>query len=143
MISAKMIAPYGLNCALCTLALKAENPCPGCSGPNENKPEFCASLCGIVKCERRGELADWFCDRCQQYPCEDVMEKQTRYTSAYPVRESPMDNLRYIRENGMEQFLALERERWRCKDCGGTICVHDGICSKCGKAYRAEDVRSI
>lgn len=135
MLSAEMIAPCGLNCGLCSHALQEENPCPGCNGPDANKPDFCRSLCGIILCEQRKSLASGFCDACDRYPCEDVMEKETRYTSAYPVKESPMENLRNIRENGMDRFLQKERERWICGTCGGVICVHDGICSGCGQAY--------
>ena len=52
-ITAEMIAPCGLDCSLCKRALAEENPCPGCHGPNENKPEFCAYRCGIILCEKR------------------------------------------------------------------------------------------
>ncbi len=30
------------------------------------------------------------------------MEKENRYTTRYPYRESPLENLRMIREKGME-----------------------------------------
>lgn len=47
MITAEMIAPCGLDCSLCKRALAETNPCPGCHGPNENKPEFCAERCPV------------------------------------------------------------------------------------------------
>ena len=52
--------------------------------------------------------------------------------TAYPLKESPMQNLRDIRSMGMEAFLAREREKWTCAKCGGPICVHNGICRDCG-----------
>ena len=55
MITAEMIAPCGLNCSLCKRALADINPCPGCHGPNDNKPEFCYAGCGIVLCGKRKE----------------------------------------------------------------------------------------
>ena len=108
-----------------------KNPCPGCNGPNENKPEFCAKHCGIILCRKRKENGYKYCDECPDYPCGDVMEKETRYTSQYPLRESPLENLRMIREMGMEAFLKQERRQWICKKCGGAVSVHTGICSGC------------
>ena len=135
MISAAMIAPCGLNCSLCKRALAETNPCPGCNGPDENKPEFCAKICGIIRCRKRIDNGYEYCDECPDYPCEDVMEKEARYTSQYPLYESPGKNLRDIRELGMEQFLKNEWDHWTCGECGHIICVHTGICSGCGEKY--------
>ena len=44
-------------------------------------------------------------DECPDFPCEDVMEKENRYMSQYTHRESPLENLRMIREIGMDAFL--------------------------------------
>ena len=137
MITAEMIAPCGLDCSLCKRALAEENPCPGCHGPNEKKPEFCASGCGIILCRKRIDRGYEYCDECPDYPCADVTEKETRYTSKYPLYESPAKNLRDIREAGMEKFLEDEREQWTCKECGHIVSVHTGICSGCGKQYGA------
>ena len=109
-ITAEMIAPCGLDCSLCKRALAETDPCPGCHGPDEHKPEFCAKRCGIILCRKRIENGYDFCDRCPDYPCEDVMEKETRYTSKYPLYESPKKNLQDIRELGRDQFLENARE---------------------------------
>ena len=141
-ITAGMIAPCGLDCSLCKRALAETNPCPGCHGPDENKPEFCANRCGIILCRKRRENGYEFCDECPDYPCADVLEKETRYTSKYPLYESPGKNLRDIRAFGMEKFLENERKQWTCAECGHIIAVHTGICSGCGKQYgtdRAEE----
>ncbi len=111
MFTADMIAPCGLDCSICSRAQIKENPCPGCNGPAENKPEFCARLCGIILCRKRTDNEYRFCDECPDFPCEDVMEKENRYTSKYPLRESPLENLRMIREMGMEKFLEQERQK--------------------------------
>ena len=120
MFTPDMIAPCGLDCSICSQAQKAENPCPGCNGPDENKPDFCAHRCGIILCQKRKDNGWIFCDVCPDFPCADVMEKEDRYTSAYPLRESPLENLRMIREEGLDAFLELERKTWTCADCGGT-----------------------
>ena len=135
MFTASMIAPCGLDCSICKVALRKDRPCPGCNGTNENKPEFCAKECGIILCQKRRENGYRFCDECPDFPCEDVMEKENRYASKYPLYESPIQNIRNIRKLGMDAFLTGEREHWSCRECGHTICVHTGICSGCGKQY--------
>ena len=145
LFTAEMIAPCGLDCSLCKRALAETDPCAGCHGPNENKPEFCSGKCGIILCPKRKENGYAFCDECADYPCEDVMEKETRYASKYPLWESPLQNLRLIREAGMDVFLRNEREQWTCGACGGGISVHTGLCSGCGKPYGvqvSQDVKS-
>ncbi len=139
-ITAAMIAPCGLDCALCGRALQEKDPCPGCRGPNENKPVFCSEQCGIVLCEKRVGNGYGYCDECPDHPCADVTEKETRYTSKYPMFESPAQNLKDIRADGMENFLEKERERWTCGACGHIVCVHTGVCSGCGKRYGAQVV---
>ncbi len=130
-----MIAPCGLNCAICKRALDKESPCPGCLGESESKPDFCANRCLIKKCAIRANLVDRFCDTCERYPCADVMEKETRYAIAYPLTESPIGNLAYLRQNGMDVLLDREKARWTCPACGGTVAVHTGVCSGCGREY--------
>ena len=137
LIRADMIAPCGLDCALCKRALAETNPCPGCHGPDQDKPEFCAVKCGIILCRKRAENGYVYCDECPDYPCPDVREKEDRYTSKYPLYESPGKNLRDIRKDGMTAFLENERRQRTCKDCGHIISVHTGICSGCGKQYGA------
>ena len=40
-------------------------------------------------------------------------------------------NLEIIRDNGMEMFLEKEEAKWRCSQCGGIICCHNGLCLDC------------
>ena len=77
MFTPDMIAPCGLDCSLCSRAQLTVNPCPGCLGPDEHKPEFCAKRCGIILCSKRKQNGWRFCDVCPDYPCADVMEKET------------------------------------------------------------------
>ena len=135
----EMIAPCGLDCSLCMFAHAKEKPCLGCNVDSESKPAFCASWCKIIPCEKRVKNGYEFCDECPDYPCEDMMERETRYTTAYPLKESPMQNLKDIRTMGMEAFLEQQRKRFTCAKCGGPICIHNGICRDCGSKCAPED----
>jgi hypothetical protein len=44
---------------------------------------------------------------------------------------STIDNLVFIKENGIEKFLQKEEEKYKCQKCGGIICVHNGKCYNC------------
>ena len=104
-------------------------------GPDDCKPEFCSVRCTIIQCEKRRANQYRFCDQCPDFPCEFSREREKRYQFQYALRESPLTNLREIRELGKERFLEQQRSRWTCGECGGVILVHDGICSGCGKAH--------
>ena len=110
-LTADMIAPCGLDCSLCKRALAETNPCPGCHGPNEKKPEFCAERCGIILCRKRMDNAYKYCDEFPDYPCADVVEKEIRYTSKYLcyVRDHPIQwrvptNILYGRKDSLTSF---------------------------------------
>jgi uncharacterized OB-fold protein len=45
---------------------------------------------------------------------------------------SMIDNLNFIKENGMEKFLNSQEEKYRCDQCGAVICVHTDKCYECG-----------
>ena len=45
---------------------------------------------------------------------------------------SMIENLDYIKQHGLEQFLDREDEKWKCIECGKVICCHNGICFNCG-----------
>ncbi|HSK69835.1 MAG TPA: DUF3795 domain-containing protein [Candidatus Limnocylindria bacterium] len=131
-----MVAPCGLNCAVCKRALRREERCLGCRGPDGAKPEYCFSICTIWKCDKLLSSGWAFCDACPDYPCAQVLEKEARYAAKYVLTESPMGNLARIRAQGMEAFLFGERARWECPECGGTLCVHTGECADCGHIRR-------
>ena len=133
MFTADMIAPCGLDCSLCLFAHAKERPCPGCNAESDAKPDYCTKWCRIIPCEKRRQNGYRYCDECPDYPCDDLKKLEDRYLTAYPLKESPMQNLRDIRTLGMEAFLERERRTWSCEGCGGPVCVHNGICRDCGR----------
>jgi hypothetical protein len=144
-----LIAPCGMNCALCASYLAMKNDlkttgimktyCAGCRPRGKN----CAFL--KKKCDLLGNGRVHYCYECGEFPCRSLKQLDTRYRTLY--RMSMIENLEYIREHGIKNLLEREEEKWRCPECGGTICCHNGICFSCGleklknkkKKYRWED----
>ena len=133
MFSKNMIAPCGLDCSLCRHAHDPVQPCGGCLGPEGQKYEYCNTWCDVMKCEKYKRYRYRFCDECPDYPCEAIWEKENRYQEKYALKESPIQNLKEIREVGMQTFLQRQKQRFACPVCGDIISVHTGKCRSCGK----------
>jgi uncharacterized OB-fold protein len=43
-----------------------------------------------------------------------------------------IENLGFIKENGMVRFLEEQEKTWKCPKCGEMVCCHNGICFNCG-----------
>jgi Protein of unknown function (DUF3795) len=125
-----LIAPCGMNCAICMNYLRERNKCPGCRGSDTNKP-ITRVRCKIKKCEFFNKDNNNYCFECEKYPCDKLEHIDNRYKTKYNM--SMIENLEFIKNSGMTKFLDNERIRWTCNECGGTICVHKGLCYSCGK----------
>jgi len=132
-LSSDLVAPCGMNCTLCASYLALVNDvkskgirmpyCAGCRPRNKN----CAFL--KKQCTRlmNGEVA--FCFECSDFPCDRLRTIDSRYKSRY--RMSMIENLNFIKEHGMQNFLEKQKKLWKCLNCGELICCHNGICFKC------------
>jgi len=129
----KLIAPCGMNCALCVsyLAMKTDlnkqgfsrKYCPGCLPRGKH--------CLFMKdtCERVGKGLIRFCSDCPDFPCARLKSLDQRYRTKYHM--SMIENLNAIKEKGMTAFLEEEQTKWQCPQCGGDICCHNGLCLSC------------
>ena len=57
-----------------------------------------------------------------------------RYRTKYAM--SMIDNLEYIKQFGIRDFVKQEKERWACPVCGEIICVHKPQCISCEHTWR-------
>jgi hypothetical protein len=48
---------------------------------------------------------------------------------------STIENLKKMEKIGVREFVKNEKIRWMCPSCRGIICVHQGRCYNCGKAF--------
>jgi len=119
-----LVAPCGMDCAICSAYLRKKNRCPGCDAANHQYRRHCR-IAGCPQVKKR------FTHTCGEFPCSRLRQLDRRYRTRYGM--SMLDNLAAIRNGGIRAFLRRERERWTCHDCGGTIDVHHHRCAACGK----------
>ncbi|MBN1389663.1 MAG: DUF3795 domain-containing protein [Candidatus Thermoplasmatota archaeon] len=130
----ELVAPCGMNCSVCSgyLALKNDirskglrmTYCTGCR-PRDKKCAFIKKRCDLVM---NNEVE--FCFQCETFPCEHLSKLDAKYRKNFKM--SFIENLKTIRDHGMDHFLEQAGEEWKCPECGGTICCHNGICFQCG-----------
>jgi hypothetical protein len=130
----QLIAPCGMNCGVCVSYLAMKNDlknkgfgksyCQGCRPRGKN--------CAFMKknCDLLSKGLVRFCYECADFPCRRLKNLDSRYRARYHM--SMIENLEFIKAKGMNSFLEKETEKWRCQNCGKTICCHNGICFSCG-----------
>ncbi len=112
-----LIAPCGMNCGICKAFLREKNPCHGCNYAEQNMPKTRVQ-CRMRICQKR---TGKFCCDCAEFPCERLRHLDRRYRTKYGMSE--IENLEFIRDNGIRKFVAAERKRWISEK--GIFCVHD------------------
>jgi len=125
-----LIALCGMNCGICMAYLREKNKCPGCRGVDIKKP-VTRVRCKIKNCTNFRNGRTKFCFECGDFPCDRLKHLDKRYRAKYHM--SMIENLGNIKNFGVRKFLKNEDIRWTCSQCGGTICVHTGYCTDCGK----------
>jgi hypothetical protein len=123
-------APCGMNCGICMAYLRKKNKCNGCKASNTWNPKTRVE-CKIKNCSLLNISGREFCYECKNYPCKILKNMDARYRTKYKM--SVIENLEHIKNFGFELFQKSETEKWKCKVCGGVICVHKNICYDCGK----------
>ncbi len=116
-ITQNLIAPCGMNCGICKAYLREKNPCHGCRKAQENKPQTRVNCCLRGCTKREGK----FCCHCPEFACDQLRHLDKRYRTKYGM--SQIENLKFIRKNGIRKFVAGERKKWITAD--GVLCVHD------------------
>ena len=127
-ISITILAPCGMNCAVCYAHLRKKRTCLGCRGPEDSQSSYCRR-CQIRDCAINRGID--FCFRCTSFPCTIIERIDKRYRQRYQV--SLIENAIRMNSVGVQQFLLEEKQKWTCTQCGGVISLHDRACSECGQ----------
>jgi hypothetical protein len=122
------LAPCGVLCDLCLGFQRSKNKCVGCNHEGY-KPYHC-TVCSIILCPEKNGNKNLLCGECVKFPCRRIKDLDKRYTIKYG--ESPIQNLKDAKSLGIEEFINIENEKWKCPDCGQLLCVHNEICLSCG-----------
>lgn len=127
----ELIAPCGMNCAICIGHMREKNKCFGCRGIDENKPKGCRK-CVINSCQLLKKNRMLFCsEKCEEFPCTRLKNLDKRYRLKYGM--SMIENLKNIDKSGISKFVNSEQKRWKCTKCGNLLCVHRDSCLECGE----------
>lgn len=129
----ELIAPCGMNCALCVAYQRKRNRCPGCRVDDPNKPRTRRD-CKIRNCKIMRRNGKKFCAGCKCFPCAWLSRLDARYRANYGM--SMIENLNDIDAGGLRNFVETEKSKWACSGCGKTICVHQPACPACHRRRR-------
>lgn len=128
----ELIAPCGMNCGICKAYLAYTHGLPRQRG----KVTHCAGClpraknCYIKRgCKKLSKHLIKSCSECDTMPCKHLEHLDKRYRERYSM--SMVENLTELKTNNMDAFLRSQTERYRCPNCGGVVCVHDGKCYSC------------
>lgn len=129
----ELVAPCGMNCNVCANYLAMQNDllkkgfhksyCPGCRPRGKN------CLFMNNQCLKVGNGLIRFCYECGDFPCPRLKALDKRYRTFYHM--SMIENLNFIKEQGMKGFLEKETEKWKCPECKNLISCHNGVCFQC------------
>jgi hypothetical protein len=139
-ISEHLIAPCGMNCALCSRYLAYLNNlkrshCIGCRPANKNCGALLKNKCTGAKNILKGNIL--FCFECSQYPCKKLIHLDERYRANY--RMSMIENLESIKKHGITRFIKKQYKKHSCKKCGSLISTHNNKCFKCDTITKLVD----
>jgi hypothetical protein len=126
-LSPTLLAPCGVTCGVCYVYLRKKKPCLGCRAADDAKPGHCRT-CKIKTCAADQGLD--FCYQCASFPCQIIKRLDKSYRQRYQV--SLIENGLRLKALGAAAYLQQERDRWTCAQCGGTVNMHDRVCSECG-----------
>lgn len=118
----RLVAPCGMNCKLCQAYQGKGLKCYGCGNGGERKS---CQNCSILKCENKNN----FCFECKNYPCNRLKKLNKRYKIRY--RMSMLENLEFIKTNGINKFIKQQDEKYKCDKCGKLRTVHQEYCIHC------------
>jgi hypothetical protein len=106
------IGVCGLDCGLCPRYYTVgPSRCPGCAGPGF--PDKHPSCSFITCCVKKRDLEA--CGECPDFPCPKFKSeeeyRQVKESSSYPPYRKVLPNLHFIKEHGIETFVAQQRRR--------------------------------
>jgi hypothetical protein len=125
------MGPCGVYCGACP---SFGRTCNGCGSEDRAQKRISKWGCRIRRCcfdERDHDV----CVQCDEFPCGT---HHSRLSGSHPddprfgYRHETVDNLRRVREIGVDAWLVEQDDRWRCPECGGRVTFYQYTCTDCG-----------
>ena len=134
-----LIAPCGMNCGICKQYLAKIHSIP----KQRAKVSHCAGClprgknCYVKRgCKQLTNHQIRFCYQCAEaMPCPHLARLDKRYGERYGM--SMVENQNLLKDKGIDEFLKIQEQRYRCPSCGDVVCVHDGKCYNCNYQKQA------
>jgi hypothetical protein len=108
----------------------AELACGGCKSGSVYAG---CRVCTFRDCAAARGVAH--CVECADYPCREYRRWGSLSRLLPHVGEAP-GNLEAVRRDGVEGWLAAERLRWSCPECGAPFSWYAATCSACGRSLQ-------
>ncbi len=129
------LAPCGVFCGACPSFNKT---CIGCASDSKEQKRTSKWGCKIRNCCYNIEEIT-FCIYCNQFPCKKYKKKLLdthQEDPKYRYRHEIPEIFKKLKEVGIHNYLKLQKQKWSCLHCGGTVHFYHYTCSKCGKEVR-------
>ena len=122
----ELIAPCGMNCALCKAYLAYTHDVPRQRG----KVTHCkgclprAKNCYVIRgCPKLRKHQIESCSQCDTVPCKNLAHLDKRYRERYNM--SMVENLNELKILRDARVSREQQKKYRCSNCGDVVSVHD------------------
>ena len=95
-----------------------DSSCPGCDSPGMAECEF-------IQCNK--EHGTESCAFCPELPCSKLI----LFMDEYEHHKGVLDNLKRIKEIGMENWVTEQKKYWSCHTCGSRTQWYQKVCTSC------------
>ena len=127
-----VLAPCGVYCGACPSYGKT---CLGCASNDKTQKRGSKWGCKIRNC-CYGSKELKYCIFCEQFPCKIHRNKLTDYHPndlRFTYRHEIPDIFAKLKTMSIKKYLELQKQRWKCDSCRGTIRFYHYKCDTCGK----------
>ena len=125
------LAPCGAYCGACPSFNKT---CNGCASEDKNQDGCSKWGCKIRDCCYNIKGLD-YCIYCEQFPCKLLNRKFNSHQSdpRYTYRHEVTVVFEKLKTMSLEDYFEFQKQRWKCKSCGGVVYFYHYKCNTCGK----------
>ncbi|UCB49792.1 MAG: DUF3795 domain-containing protein [Deltaproteobacteria bacterium] len=90
---------------------------------------------GFRQCAAEKKIS--WCFQCDAFPCQRLRDfRDIHIVNGISHHEHVIEDLEYMREKGLEQWVAEQEAKARCPECGMSIYWHARECPNCHERVR-------